>query len=286
MNKFLQPIKLSIRYIKEKLVHQYFNIRIYGKKEPYQILLRNENYKILFILSHMRSGSSLLSHILISNPEIIGFGESHLQYQSELDFKKLMMRIYYQHQEFSKIPDHLYKFNMNHQYILDKVLHDQKFLSNDFLNSSQVYVIFLLRQPQQTIPSLLDLKPHWNQKDAYEYYRERLLTLEKYAQKIANKEHTLLLTYNQILDQTFSVLKTLQQFLKTDTEFSEEYQILKTTGQKNIGDYKGNIKAGKIVRKQRNLNIQIDEEIMKKAEYSYEQCARILTNYCQVINHD
>jgi hypothetical protein len=283
MNKFLQPINLYIRNIKNQLVKQYFHTRIYGRKAPYQILLRNQDYKILFILSHMRSGSSLLSHILISNPEIIGFGESHLKYQSELDFKKLMMRVYFQHQEFSKIPDHLYKFNMNHQYILDKVLHDQKFLTNDFLNSPQVYVIFLLRQPQQTIPSLLDLKPHWNQKDAYEYYRQRLLTLEKYAQIIVNAERTLLLTYNQILDQTFSVLKTLQQFLKTETEFSEKYQILKTTGQKNIGDYKGNIKAGKIVRTQRNINIQIDEEIIKKAEYSYQESTKTLSKYCQII---
>lgn len=284
MNKILSKYYSYIREIKNQLIYQYFNTRIYGKNNPYNILLRSDDYKILFILSHMRSGSSLLTHILVSNPEIIGFGESHLEYESELDFKKLMMKVYWQNREFSKIPNHLYKFNMNHRYILDKVLHDQKFLKDDFLNSEQVYVIFLLREPARTIPSLLDLKPHWHQNNACEYYTQRLLTLANYSQKIADPKRCLFLTYNQLLDNTVSVLNYLQQFLQTEQEFSEEYKILETTGKKNIGDYKGNIQAGKIVRNQRNIAIEVEPEIIKQTQDSYEQCAKILSKYCQVIN--
>src|SRR5262245_13075611 len=39
----------------------------------------------LFVLSHMRSYSSLLSHVLGSHPEIDGYCETHLRYRSGLD---------------------------------------------------------------------------------------------------------------------------------------------------------------------------------------------------------
>lgn len=286
MNNLIKKSRESIRNIKNQIIYQYFKTRIYGTKEPDQILFKNNPYQILFILSHMRSGSSLLSHILISNPEIIGFGETHLKYESEVDFKRLMMRVYWEHQEFSKIPEHLNQFKMNHGYILDKVLHDRKFLNDDFLNSKQVYAIFLLREPSRTIPSLLDLKSHWNQNNAYQYYAERLLTLQKYAEKIADKNRTLFITYNQLLENTNASLLHLQTFLNTKQAFSEEYSILKTTGKKNIGDYKGNIQAGKIIRTQRNINIEIDSEIINKAQSDYNKCVEILSQYCQVITND
>ena len=283
MNNLLDKYHPSIQQLKNNWIHQYFKFRINGNKESYKIRFRNNPYKILFILSHMRSGSSLLTHILISNPEIIGFGESHLNYESESNFKGLMMRVYWENREFSKIPDHLPQFQMNHQYVLDKVLHNHKFLKDDFLGSKQVYSIFLLREPYRTIPSLLDLKPHWNQNNAYEYYVERLLTLQKYAGKIADEKRTFFLTYNQLLENTNSCLLALQKFLNVKEKLSEEYQILSTTGKENIGDYKGNIKAGKIVRNQRKINIEIDKEILEKANKYYQESVHNLSQYCQKI---
>lgn len=283
MNNLLTNYLTSIQQLKNKFIKQYFQVRINGNREPFKVQFRHHPYKILFILSHMRSGSSLLTHILISNPQIIGFGESHLRYESELDFKSLMMRVYWQNREFSKIPEHLPQFRMNHQYILDKVLHDNKFLKDDFLQSKQVYSIFLLREPYRTIPSLLDLKPHWNQNNAYEYYVQRLLTLQKYAAQIADDKRTFFLTYNQILDNTNSCLSALQNFLNLKENLSEEYQILNTTGKKNIGDYKGNIKAGKIVRNPRKIDIEIDQEILEKANSYYQKSVSNLAQYCQHI---
>ena len=35
---------------------------------------KNKPYKFLFVMGHIRSGSSLLMHILATNPEIIGYG--------------------------------------------------------------------------------------------------------------------------------------------------------------------------------------------------------------------
>ena len=39
----------------------------------------------ILIVSHMRSGSSLLEHILSTNDEIIGFGEQNRIYKNFID---------------------------------------------------------------------------------------------------------------------------------------------------------------------------------------------------------
>lgn len=273
-------MKEFIRNFKNKIVQNYFYNRLNFSANPTQILGRKEPLKFVFILSHMRSGSSLLTHILISNPAIIGFGESHIVYYSEDDFKKLMMKSYYQFQEFSKFPEHLSRLKMNHTYVLDKILHNQKILNEDLLNSDSIYLIFLLREPERSLASLLDLKPHWNQENAYEYYTDRLRKLVDYAKQVNNPEKSLFLTHEQVLNQTELTLAKLQEFLQTEQPFSEEYELNRSTGQRYIGDYKGNIKAGKIVRQKRELNHEIDEQLVIESRHHYDRCCQELSQLC------
>jgi hypothetical protein len=254
-----------------RLTYKYFQLRIDTLKDPYKILFRPQPYKVLFILSHMRSGSSLLTHILNSNPEIIGFGETHLVYESEQDFKALMFKLYWR----------LKELNMNHQYILDKVLHDQKFLDASFLQSDAVKTIFLLREPKRTLASILDIKPHQNEAHALGYYTSRLATLENYAKLINSKEKSLFITHAQVLNQSELVFTSLQNYLETKTGFSEEYQVLKTTGTRGIGDSSENIKAGKIIKQARKLDIKISDSVLAQAQKAYDQCYETLSNYCQ-----
>ncbi|MDY7013544.1 MAG: sulfotransferase family protein, partial [Cyanobacteriota bacterium] len=93
MAKTSHNFRDSLRDIKNEIIRKYFEYRIQTPHDPYRILFRLQPYRVLFILSHMRSGSSLLTHILNSNPEIIGYGETHLQYSSEADFKRLMLKV-------------------------------------------------------------------------------------------------------------------------------------------------------------------------------------------------
>ncbi len=55
-------------------------------------LLKSEKRKMLFVCGHMRSGSSLLLHILNTNPEVLGFGEMHIKYHSEKDFGRAVFK--------------------------------------------------------------------------------------------------------------------------------------------------------------------------------------------------
>ena len=55
-----------------------------------QEMFRARPLRYLFVLGHVRSGSSLLVHILNSHPEICAVGESWLLYDGEATFRKLV----------------------------------------------------------------------------------------------------------------------------------------------------------------------------------------------------
>ncbi|HAG85691.1 MAG TPA: sulfotransferase family protein [Cyanobacteria bacterium UBA12227] len=271
-----------IRNFKNNLVQHYFQFRINTSKSPYKVRLRTKPYRILFILSHMRSGSSLLTHLLNSNPEIIGYGETHIQYSSELDFKKLMFKVYLQGREFNKL-EHFNNFRMNHKYILDKVLHDHKFLDKSFLNSENIYIIFLVREPERSLNSIITLKPHWTQEKTLDYYCTRLSMLANYAEMVNSKQHSLFVTYDQLVNHTETVFNALKIFLGTEEGFSEQYEILRTTGMQGIGDSSENIKAGRIIKNARKLENKISQDRVEKGMECFNQCCAILTQYCTTV---
>lgn len=266
----------KFREIKSSVVHQYLNLRINNHTSPYQVLFRKQPYRVLFILGHMRAASSLLSHILTSNPEIIGYGETHTQYYSDRDLKKLILKVYRNYYQ-------LKNMTMSHKYILDKVLHNNKFIDDIFLKNQQVYSIFLVRKPRRTIASILDLKSDWDENKALNYYIERLAKLEEHAQFINDKNRSLFIQQEQILEDTDKVLQALQSFLDTKIGFSEKYEVQRTTGMRYIGDQTENIKSGRIIRQKRNLNIEVAETTVEKAMESYQQCCQTLSNYCTLI---
>ena len=258
----------------------YFGYRIEAANQPYGVAFRAKPYRFLLLLSHMRSGSSLLTHLLTTNPDVIGYGETHTNYTDASDFKTLLKKVYWQTQDFRTLGD-MQNLRMDHQYVMDKVLHNKKFLDHDFLQSEQVYAIFLLREPARSLASIADLKPHWNQQDTIEYYSQRLAMLVEYARLINNQQRMLVVSYEQLLENTPQVLTTLQDFLQTQAPFTEEYRVLKTTGMKGVGDSKGNIKAGKIVRSQRQLTQSFSAELVEQAKQVHSDCQTALVELCQ-----
>lgn len=264
-------LRTLIQNKKSQLKANYYTYRIQSTTDPYSIAFRSTPYKVIFILGHMRSASSLLVHLLNSNPEIIGYGESHIRYTSEQDLKKLLYKVY------SRVG----KLRMNHPYILDKLLHNSKLLNENLLLSKHIYKIFLIRNPQQTLPSILKIKPHWSQEKTVNHYIERLVTLERYAEQINSKERSLLITHDQLLNRTEDVFRSLQSFLEVDHPFSEQYQVLSTTGQRGVGDSSENIKQGKILRETSKVNDSSCSNWIKPSFVNYDRCFSVLCQYCK-----
>jgi hypothetical protein len=228
----------------------------------------------------MRSGSSLLTHILNSNPEIIGYGETHISYQSLQDLKKLTYKVYWTGQEYRQLSD-LSKLFFSEKYILDKLLHNNKLLNTELLSLPNLYVVFLAREPHRSLKSILDLKPHWSEVEAVTYYCERLNMLLNYAKIINSPSRALLLRHDQLIHESPLVFASLQKFLGTQTSFSEKYNILKTTGKKHVGDHRGEILAGQIIKKPREIKQVVSESALSESQAVYEhflECMSQLTS--------
>jgi len=177
----------------KKIINGYYLLRIKLRKKP---------FKILFILSHMRSGSTLLQHILASNPQIIGYGEGQIRYNSKEDLDALICKNYM----------FFRKLRMPEEYVLDKIPH-RGYVKESLLKSQDIYAIFLLRGPEATLKSLLGLLLQWDLEESLNYYMNRLSAMENEAKAINDKKRSLYITYEQLLHQTDRVFKVIQESL-------------------------------------------------------------------------
>jgi hypothetical protein len=270
-------VRASLRNWKNEVIENYYSFRIETLADPYQIVGKSQRYRILFILGHMRSGSSLLTLLLNANPEIIGYGETHLKYASEKDFQRLIFKLYRKNRE----------LKMQHKYALDKVLHNSKIINQHILASEQLSTVFLIREPQKSLASMMKIKPHWSESEIMDHYIKRLSSLENYAKLINSKQRSLFITHDQLLNNTEQVFGQLQKFLDVKIPFSEEYKVLSTTGQRGVGDSSENIKAGRILRgEDRPPSTTIDPSLVEKGWRAFEQCYATLSSYCQTIERE
>src|SRR3569833_3463785 len=95
----------------------------------------------LFILSHMRSYSSVLSHVLGSHPQIDGYCETHLRYRFSFDLLRLKWRV----RKLTGEP-------LRGRYVLDKILHNYA-VATAILDNPRTRGIILLRQPVDVVQS-------------------------------------------------------------------------------------------------------------------------------------
>ncbi len=229
--------------------------------------------KYLFIMSHMRSRSSLLSHILASNPEICGYTEQHLSYKSKLDLVRLRASIFL---ETGK--------EMDQKYVLDKILHNNLSLSPKTLNKENSIFIFLIREPERTLKSIVKSSletdfPHWrDQYQASSYYISRLSKLQDYAEAL-NKKFFFIESDDLINDATH-VLEDLTNWLMLRDPLNTNYSLFQKTGIRGYGDPLPHIKSGKIIKTSPTSEIEISQTVLEKSKLAYKLCKENLSKNC------
>ncbi|HYR83028.1 MAG TPA: sulfotransferase [Terriglobia bacterium] len=222
----------------------------------------------VFVMGHMRSGSTLLLHILLTHPEIIGCGERNTPYRSSIDLDKLEIasRIA-QRAPFRRV-----------RYAIDQINHDKFTPNPDLLGDERLHCIFLIREPKATIQSIVNLSRSyyepWTVQRAVDYYSQRLRTLAEYATRLGRRNEALALTYNDLVADTSSVLRRMESFLGLSGTLREEYTMQRFTGKR--GDPSENIHVGRIVRHSSRPAVQIPDRELSRALHVYDECARAL----------
>lgn len=246
-----------------------------------RLKMRVEPYKYIFILSHMRAGSTLFVNLLNTNPNVCGYGEAHLSYNNDRDLDRLVY----------KVKRNLQEKELSEKYVVDKILHNGHSISKELIQNNSLFFIFLLREPHSSLSSMVKLWKHDNEdkkesalKYYTNYYVDRLNALHEYAELISDPDRSIFITHDQMLENTQSAFYSLQQFLKLNEPFSEEYKTLPTAGIRGIGDPSDVIKQGKIVRDRHSPLLEIKPELLDGALNTFEKCRTKLQSYCTNIN--
>ena len=232
-----------------------------------------QSYKHIFLLSHMRANTSLFGHILGSHQDIEGYYEMHIGYYS---WKSLIRQklIYF----------NLHKQNKKKLFMFDKILHSEHEITLEVLQRENVVTILSLREPEQTVPSIVKLyeKADPSHKfcsiaGAAKYYLERLDYLEKLAKAIPKQY--IYIDAQEIRDNTDEALIYLAKELNLSTPLSGNYTTQKLTGKGTTGDLSDNLKKGEVkVGKTDYSQYEIPNTLLEELQRQYKRVKSVLIN--------
>lgn len=194
--------------------------------------------QFLFILGSPRSGTTLLGHLLATNPEITFFGESHLCYRDDSSFYYLK----------EMLKNHLSVDET--RYWCDKILYPKHIEYGHFFTHPNHRFLLLLRHPSAILRSMM-LRNRFNSSQFLETKRESILI-----QSMAMMERALaagpgngkrcVVFYEDLVTTPDRVLDSITRFLDLRQPIEQEYSALPSTGVWGIGDGSDRIKSGKL----------------------------------------
>lgn len=235
----------------------------------YSQALLPHNQRYLLLLSHMRARTSLLSHILGSSPEIGGYVEQHLSYGDVQDLRHLHCR--YMLQNTSVRP---------RRYLFDKMLNVRLAVDDTVIRHPDTYFLFMLREPQPTLPSIIANMPHLSIERAVAYYLRRLEQLRHLAERMVDlRKPFLYLDTDILVKDSARAFSSLEHFLELRNHLSEQYKVRRLTGKAGgYGDKSENIKAGAILRKTgtARLEITVPQDYADQCTERYQETRALL----------
>jgi hypothetical protein len=229
----------------------------------------------------MRSGSSLLLHILASNPEIAGFGESHCSYVQPGDLDDLR----------SGVVRVLGPCAAESRYLLDKMLHDYIELGDAVLQWEGAFFLFLVREPRAAIASMMLQFPEWFTgmpvpkevlfERAVAHYQTRLEVLLDVAGRVGRRQRMLFLTHRELIENTAAVFRAIEDMLGLSEALRETYDLLPTTGETALGDTSPHIRKGFIDRSKPFPVMKGDHPALEELERLFAEFRAAMRERCR-----
>jgi hypothetical protein len=233
------------------------------------VVLRPRRY--VLVLSHMRSYSSLLCHLLGSHPEIDGYAEMHRSYRRYTDLLRLKAHV------FRSLDG-----EFGGRFVLDKLLHDRYTVSHAVLERRSVYPILLVRDPADTVRSILRMGGVIQSAGWYSdpclvagYYESRVSHLAEIARTL--ERPSVFIRGKDLLDDTRGCLDSIASFLGLRSALDESYSLFKNTGREGWGDYSDVILERRVVRDRlRGDGPDLPHGLLVRAQRAYDDCCRAL----------
>jgi len=160
------------------------------------------------------------------------------------------------------------------RYALDKLLHNQGRVDPSILRRDDVRVVFLLRNPRDTITSMVRIAGgRETPQGAVDYYVARLARIDQYSTLTGAR--AAFVEAEKLVSDTERVLARLTRYLELATPLEPTYERFRLSGQPGHGDFSPNILAGRILRddeRDRGTGkpVEIPAEPLRAAVVAYE----------------
>lgn len=256
----IRQLPAHLRYYLKKLVAPLFH-----GATRLSVALNANRFRYVFVLAHMRSGSTLLSHILGSHPDFVYAGETYFRFETPADFRKLAI----------DTCRRLHRLWLTEPFIVGQI--NWAGLKGEMLASPLVHnCVILIRRPEATLRSrvITPLAPGisgMSEAEALSYYANRLDELAQYGEVLGAK--AILVDYDDLIDDPNEIVAALTKFFDASPSFYPQYKINRTTG--GHGDPSPNILIGNVVRTPTH-DVTIGAETLSRALSAYKECRRRL----------
>lgn len=229
----------------------------------------SDGYSRIFLLSHMRAFTSLLGHILGSNPQVNGYFEMHLSYEDASATARQL--------ELLERSDGL---KSGSRYVFDKLLHNDYRLRPERLDLAGTKILVALREPDPTIRSIVSLfrkkgpgELYAEPAEAARYYTGRLGALADFCEAWAGRY--CYFDAETLQSAAGRLLPALSRWLELEIPLTERYEIFSRTGMAGSGDSSPTIRSGRISRSASDYSdIALPPELLDQARVVYRDCRR------------
>lgn len=227
--------------------------------------------EVLMLLGHMRSGSTLLLHLLINHELISGLGERCAFYRSPADLAKLVVA--------TRVRQRLPLARL--RYVVDQINHTRFTPDMAVLRHRRVRLLFLIRKPVASVSSLLALAgtrgPNWSVTESVDYYVERLDSLARMARMLPAHAPAAFIQYEDMVEKPRELLSRLQATLSIEPAFSESYRLQEFTG--SSGDPGPNILSGRIRGASPLAHPDLPKDELERAARAHAACLEAMAPF-------
>ena len=199
---------------------------------------------LIFLIGHMRSFSTLLSHQIGSNPDVAGYCEAHQKYRNRLDLLELAEKV-----------DRAGSHAPSNRFLFDKLLHPLE-IRDAVLQRRDLKVILMVREPQATIRSIVKIRAGGidSANEAADYYARRLQQIREILDRRGGR--VLYLEAEALITDSGATLSGITDYLGLSVPLTEAYELFPMIGKNKFGDPSIWIQQGMVVR-QREAEDQV-----------------------------
>jgi hypothetical protein len=235
--------------------------------------------RFVFILAPMRSGTTLLNHVLAEAPGILTAGETHLTYAAPQDLVRLVRKVYRYQRHAALRPSTIVE-----KCVMNGLVRDPALLADP-----RCRTVFMLRDPIATVASLLAQKgKDWpyadDPADAVGYFEARLVELRAQAERLAPTGRTFFLPYEALTSTPRPALDALGRFLGTTAPLREDYGTQRWTGVPARGDLSDTIRSGRIAARPARDAPELAARLRARAVAAHEETGRLLDRLCHTVD--